>query len=123
VVNFLPSFALPAIIKDHNLDLNFHFVNTEKYKRMVVVRGNNPDSACMKNDRTQSQDSAVDNATCDSRMIRRELGGGQRLFGHLITKAVDRVCRCHGSGDFRRVQNALLSHGMADSHFQGGSIT
>jgi hypothetical protein len=45
VLNFLPSFALSAIRKDHGSHLDFHFVNIEKRKRMVVVRGNNRDSA------------------------------------------------------------------------------
>jgi hypothetical protein len=45
VVGFLPSFALFAPVKDHGSHLNFHFVNTEKSKRVMVVRGNNRDSA------------------------------------------------------------------------------
>jgi hypothetical protein len=45
MVNFLPSFAPAAIVKDHGLHLDFHFVNTEKWKCMVIVRGNNRDSA------------------------------------------------------------------------------
>jgi hypothetical protein len=44
-VNFLPSFALSAIVKDHSSHLDLHFVNTEKCKRMVVVRDNNLNSA------------------------------------------------------------------------------
>jgi hypothetical protein len=49
VVNFLPSFALSANVKDHVSHLDFHFANTEKYKRMAVVRGNNWDSAFCEN--------------------------------------------------------------------------
>jgi hypothetical protein len=44
-MNFLPFFALSAIVKDHGSHLNFHFVNTEKCKGMVIVRGTNRDSA------------------------------------------------------------------------------
>jgi hypothetical protein len=45
MVNFLPSFAPYAIVKDHGSHLDFDFVNTEKCKCMAVARGNNRDSA------------------------------------------------------------------------------
>jgi hypothetical protein len=45
MVNYLPSFALSANGKNHGSHPDFHFVNTEKCKRMVVVRGSNLDSA------------------------------------------------------------------------------
>jgi hypothetical protein len=44
-VNFLSSFALSATGKDHGLHLDFYFGKIEKCKRMVVVSGNNRDSA------------------------------------------------------------------------------
>jgi hypothetical protein len=75
VVNFLPSFALSAIVKDYGSRLDCHFVNTEKMQMYGGCEREQPEFCFfMKNDRAQSKDSSLDNPSCDERMIPREPG-------------------------------------------------
>jgi hypothetical protein len=56
VVNFLPSFALSAIIKDHDSHLDFHFTNTENVNVRWLSEAIIGIPLFMKSDRASSKD-------------------------------------------------------------------
>jgi hypothetical protein len=70
-VNFLPSFALSALVKDHGSDLDFQFAKLKNVNVWWLAEATIGIPLFMKNDRTWSKDSSLDNPLCDSRMIPR----------------------------------------------------
>jgi hypothetical protein len=64
-MNFLPSFALSAIVKDHGSHLDSHSGITENVNVWWLAEATIGIPLFMKNERAQSKDSSLDNPSCD----------------------------------------------------------